>query len=165
VPGTAAPESPSNTAPQTALPTLYLPSTTSEIFKQTALRATHIIAIAIWLLGVGMLVLGSALKWSMIAAVVGIGGVVGTGILLILLGTPLTYPGLFRWQELSQRFYGLSYQTAFVLKMVGVAIAVIGTATAVATKSKVSGWTVGAGVTIAAVAVTARGQFHLFAHL
>lgn len=167
-PGSPSTSSPEGTQPPTiesAPPTASLPSTASELAKQTSLRWSHIGSIALWLLAVGMITSGSRQRWPPIGAIVGIIAVLSTGALLSLYGAPTPFPGLLRWQELADRFYGSSYQTAFITKMVGVLIAVVGTALVVARQSKRSAWLVGTGVTVAVIAVTAMGQIHLFAHL
>jgi hypothetical protein len=88
-----------------------------------------------------------------------------SGLLLVLWGAPVNYPGILRWDELGRRLYGPSYQIAFIAKMGAVFIAAVATLVWARRRHR-DAVVITVGATVAAVAVvTAMSQFHLFSHL
>ena len=85
------------------------------------------------------------------------------GLVLGLWGTPVGYPGVFRWSDLGSLEYGAAWQASFLVKMAGVAAGVLGTAAAL--RQRHWGARLGtAGLGLALIAVTALSQFHVLTH-
>lgn len=130
---------------------------------ELTMRWAHLGMITLW--GLAVLAVIARLDHPLLPAALlaGLAGTLVTGMLLGLWGTPVGYPGIFRWSDLGSLEYGSAWQSSFLLKMAGVLIAVAGTAGAV----KRRGWgglLAVAGMGLALIAVTALSQFHLLTH-
>lgn len=143
--------------------TVALPDNAAELRRQVIVRWGHTAAIAVWVVGIILLALGRNGAADKAIVLFGIVAVVSTGLVLVLYGAPTTYPGLFRWSDLSARFYGPSYQWAFIAKMAFVLIAIVGTAAL--TMRRWGAVLATIGIVGALASVVAMLQFHLFAHL
>jgi len=130
---------------------------------ELVVRWAHLGMITLW--GLALLAMAVRLDHRYLppASLAGLAGTLVTGLLLGLWGTPVGYPGIFRWSDLSALEYGAAWQSSFLLKMAGVVLAAIGTAAAV--KRKGWGARLGvAGMGLALIVVTALSQFHLLTH-
>jgi hypothetical protein len=127
------------------------------------LRWAHLGMITLWGLAILALLIRLPHRLIPVAGLAGLAGTLVTGMLLGLWGTPVGYPGIFRWSDLGALDYGTAWQTSFLLKMGGVAIAVVGTVAAIRRR----GWGAflgAAGMGVALIVVTALSQFHLLTH-
>ncbi len=161
----ASPPTPPPASLETGAVVIDIDSPAEVLRAQVLWRWAHLTAIAAWVLGVGLLLASGDDRVASWIAAVAVAGTVGTGGALVLYGAPVTYPGILRWNDLAERLYGASYEAAFVLKMVAVALAIAGTVALVARRSRIAAFAALAGIGGAAAAVTAMVQFHLFAHL
>ncbi|HEY5579146.1 MAG TPA: hypothetical protein VIL12_05620, partial [Acidimicrobiia bacterium] len=142
-----------------------LESPSSELRLDIALRLTHVGALVFWAACVGLLLLGKRHRLLPLLTIVGAVATVASGALLMLWGAPLRFPGLIRWNELGRRSYGGSYQSAFILKMVFVVLA-LGASLWLFLRRRIRASILAlAAMAGAVMAVTAMTQFHLFSHL
>jgi hypothetical protein len=164
-PSTTAPDVTPTTSVTAGEVVLDLPNAGDELRRDIGLRAIHLAAIALWAVPLFAAALGRSGRFTVPTALIGMGLTVATGLLLTLYGAPLTYPGIFRWGALQERLYGPSYSAAFIVKMVAVALASVGTIVWAVRSRRTTAWVTLGVMGVALVAVTAMSQFHLFSHL
>ena len=142
-----------------------LPSSGFAVGRQVGFRWLHLASLGLWAGSIAAIGLGHVSRRWAITAVGGVIATVATGVVLALWGAPSPFPGIFAWSELATRFYGPSYQWAFVIKMIFVVVGIVATSLLVARSSRAR-LAVAAGSMLAALAaVVAMAQFHLFTHL
>lgn len=127
-------------------------------------RWAHLGMITVW----GLAVLAIAVRlnhWLLpVASLAGLVGTLVTGSLLGLWGTPVGFPGIFRWSDIGALEYGSAWQYSFLIKMGGVIVAIVGTAMAAKRQRWRGAQLAVAGMGVALIAVTALSQFHLRTH-
>lgn len=136
-----------------------------ELTVDIALRLSHLVAIGLWLVPIGVSLFVTVETRWVIVSLVGAGLALATGLALALWGAPVTFPGIFRWQEMLIRLYGTPYLISFGIKMVAVLIGLIGTAAWARRRTARPTILILGSFTVALVAVTAMSQFHTFSHL
>jgi hypothetical protein len=128
------------------------------------IRLIHLMAIGLWLVPVFVSLFG---RQNRTLVAVGIAGVVltlATGTVLMLWGTPISFPGLFNPSAVADLSYGSPYVVAFAVKMVAVLVAAVATFRWAVNVDRGAAWVTLAGATLAVVAVTAMSQYHLLSH-
>lgn len=131
---------------------------------ELVVRWAHLGMITVW--GLAVLAIAVRLNHRLLpaASLAGLVGTLVTGSLLGLWGTPVGFPGIFRWSDIGTLEYGTAWQYSFLFKMGGVIVAIVGTAMA-AKQQRWRGARLGvAGMGVALIAVTALSQFHLLTH-
>jgi len=136
-----------------------------ELWLDVGLRVLHVTALLVWVVPLFASVLGREHRFSVAAALGGMGMTAVTGVWLALWGAPVTFPGLLRWEELASRLYGDAYLIAFLAKMAMALVAFVATIVWASRRSKISVFVTFGALAAAVVAVTAMSQFHLFSHL
>lgn len=127
------------------------------------MRWAHLGMITVW--GLAVLAMAVRIDHRLLptASLGGLAGTLASGLVLGLWATPVGYPGIFRWSDLNALEYGAAWQSSFLIKMGGVALAIAGTFAA--TRRKGWGARLGvAGMGVSLIAVTALSQFHLLTH-
>ena len=146
--------------------TVSIPATSTlfEIRRNVLIRLLHVGSITMWLAGALALGFGRLGKPARRAMQVGLVGTLGSGFALLLYGTPLAFPGVFRWTELRASSYGSPYTLVLGVKLLAVAAAV-GFTIAVARRGGRS-FVIGlvASFVVALTALTLLSQLHLFVH-
>lgn len=128
------------------------------------LRVVHLIAIGTWMIPIFGSLFGVTGRGWVVAAVSGMVLTIATGITLMLWGAPVGFPGLFDWDAIADVSYGASYLVAFVVKLVGVALASVATIRWSRRVDRAATWATLVSAAVAVVAVTAMSQFHLLSH-
>lgn len=129
------------------------------------MRVVHLGSIGLWLIPVFAGVFGRTTRPSIVLALVGIVLTAATGVLLMLWGAPVAFPGIFDGSGLGDVSQGSSYQTAFLVKMGAVLTAALATLGWAWKQDRKAVWVALGGGVVAAVAVTAMSQYHLLSHL
>ena len=129
-----------------------------------SLRIIHVVAIGMWLIPVFASLFGATSRARVVTAISGVVLTAVTGTTLMLLGTPVPFPGLFRWSGFASIPYGPSYLGAFTLKLVGVIVAVVATVRWAAKSDLAAARVTLAAGGLAVIAVIALSQFHILSH-
>lgn len=128
------------------------------------MRIAHLVAIGLWIVPVFASLFGKQSRVSVVSGVAGVLLTMATGTVLMLWGTPVSFPGLFSWGEIADLSYGPSYLLAFVVKMVGVLLAAAATLRWALRVDRTAAWVTLTGGALAVIAVTAMNQYHLLSH-
>ena len=136
----------------------------STLFRDVTMRVLHVAALGVWLVPLGAAVFGVSVRWMVPAALVGLVATLGTGVLLMLWGTPVGFPGLFDWEPFTGDQLG-PYLTWFLIKMTAFWSAVAATVTWARRTSRWAMWVVLAAVGGAVLAVTVMTQIHVLSHV
>jgi hypothetical protein len=128
------------------------------------LRLVHLVAIGLWLVPVSVSLFGKRNRASVVIGITGVVLTLATGSVLMLWGTPISFPGLFNPSAIADLSYGSPYVVAFAVKMAGVLLAAVATFRWAVKVDRNSAWVTLAGATLAVVAVTAMSQYHLLSH-
>jgi hypothetical protein len=128
------------------------------------LRLVHLVAISLWLVPISVSLFGKRNRTSVVIGITGVVLTLATGTVLMLWGTPISFPGLFNPSAIADLSYGSPYVVAFAVKMAGVLLAAVATFRWAVNVDRNSAWITLAGATLAVVAVTAMSQYHLLSH-
>jgi hypothetical protein len=128
------------------------------------IRLIHLMAIGLWLVPVFVSLFGRQNRTLVVVGITGVVLTLATGTVLMLWGTPISFPGLFNPRAVADLAYGSPYVVAFAVKMGAVLVAAVATFRWAVKADRGAAWVTLAGATLAVVAVTAMSQYHLLSH-